>query len=219
MVSHPTVIKETTARKRELGEQLRNHRERAGLRAADIAYRLGSSASKVSRMESGARGTSEIDVAMYLTVCGVTRTQLDELLDLCHDNGDGYWLRPHGTQLPDELRSLVFQETTAMAISSFELVRIPGLLQTEDYARAMIAHSVAVPTDGIEPRVRARMDRGSLLHRTWPPQSLFLIHEQALRLRVGPWSIMHEQLLHLVFATSRQQCVIRVVPSSAGAHA
>lgn len=185
----------------------------------EVARRLGWSPTKVSRLESGTRGSCEIDIAMYLTTCGVSRTELDRLLDLCRASDDGYWLRPHGERLPDELRSLVYQETSAATIGSFELARVPGLLQTEDYARAMITRSVSVPAGGVEMRVRARLGRQSLLQRRNPPTFTFLVHEQALRLRVGGLTVMHEQMLHLVFASSRPHCAVRVVPDSAGAHA
>lgn len=137
------------------------------------------------------------------------------------DADDGYWLRPHGARLPDELRSLVVQENlaTSTSISSFELARVPGLMQTEDYARALLQAVIPESPYGIEARVQARLSRQSLLRKHRPPRFVFLIHEQALRLPVGGARIMHEQLLQLVLAGSLPQVTVRVVPSSSGAHA
>lgn len=168
-------------------------------------------------MEKGERGVSEVDVAIYLAFCGVLREQMDELLALARETDDGQWLQSHGERLADELRTLVFHETTARTIHGFELNVVPGLFQTEEYARALLCRML-VPENGIEVRVQARMDRQGLVRRLDPPQFDFYVHEQALRLPVGGSRVMHEQLLHLVFLTSRPQCRIRVVPTAAGAH-
>src|SRR5690349_23818663 len=109
-------------------------------------------------MESGERGQSEVDVAIYLTFCGVLRHELDDLLALTRETDDGQWVQPHGERILDELRTLIFNETTAALIHEFELSRVPGLLQTEDYARALLNRGL-LPPEGVEARVRARMDR------------------------------------------------------------
>jgi transcriptional regulator with XRE-family HTH domain len=213
-----TAGNQATARARELGGELKQIRENAQLTGERLAGKLGWSPSKISRLESGIRGTSDVDIVMLLAMCGAQRGDVDRILELVRE-ADGYRLRPHGSQLPDELRTLVFQETTATTTTSFELARLPGLLQTEDYAREIITRSVSVPADGVEARVRARMARQNLMRRQWPPRFYFYIHEQALRLPVGGSKVMHEQLLTLVFATSLANCRVRVVPTAVGAHA
>ena len=209
--------RESSARSRELGAELAKRRKKARYTTSDLARQLGWSASKVSRMESGERGQSEVDVAVYLAFCGVLREDLDVLLAMARETDDGTWLQPHGERLPDELRTLVFQETTATIIHSLELNRVPGLFQTEAYARALLRAGL-VAEDGIEARVRARMDRQGLLRRLDPPTLDFFIHEQGLRLPVGSRAVVHEQMLQLVFLTSRPQTRIRVVPIAAGPH-
>ncbi|MBA0127718.1 helix-turn-helix domain-containing protein [Haloechinothrix sp. YIM 98757] len=211
-------LPDSTARARELGAELRHARETIGLSGVEMARRLGWSHSKVSRMESGQRSASEVDTAIYLSSCGVARAELERLLELARQADDGYWVRPHGQALPDELRSLVIQESTATSITSFELSRINGLLQTEEYARALLYDSPLESLDDIELRVEARMARQSLLRRYRPPRLLFYVHEQALRLPVGGARVMHEQVLQLVFTTSLSHCSVRVVPTAAGAH-
>lgn len=209
--------RESTARARELGGELREARERTRLHASDMARVLGWSASKVSRLESGTRGTSEVDVAIYLASCGVDRGELERLLDLAREVDGGYWLRPHGRQLPDELRSLIFQENIARTITSYEPLLIPGLLQTEGYARGLFRWLGQHP-DRVEMKVQARLDRQSLLRRQRPPGFTCYVHEQALRSTVGDASVMHEQLLYLTIVTASARCELRVVPASAGPH-
>lgn len=118
--------------------------------------------------------------------------------------------------MSDELRSLIVLETTAAALCEFQVAVIPGLLQTESYARALIAGAGLVPDEVIEPRVQARKNRQALLHRLQPPWCRFYVHECALRIPVGDAAIMNDQLLHLVFASTRPHVDIRVVPTAAG---
>lgn len=211
-------MNESTARGRELGAELRKRRKAAGWQTQELADKLGWSAAKVSRMETGVRGQSEVDVAVYLTFCKVLREELNELLDLARETDKGRWLRPHGERLPDELRTLIFHENTAASIHSYEPLLIPGLLQTEAYTRALFTWAGLMPRDMIETRVRARLDRQGLLRRSNSPLCFFFIHENALRSAVGSSNIMNEQLLQLVFLTSQSQCQIRVVPTKAGPH-
>lgn len=99
----------SSAHKREIGEALRNARERANLKAAQLAGRLDCTASKVSRMESGHRGVAELDLTMFLANCGTPRKEAVELLEVLREADDGYRPRPHQERLPDELRSLIAQ--------------------------------------------------------------------------------------------------------------
>jgi transcriptional regulator with XRE-family HTH domain len=205
-----------TAHGRELGAELRRRRELAGYQGQELARRLDWSPAKVSRVEVGARTITQADVAMYLASCGVPRDELDPIVDLADEAAHDHRLKSHGEKLPDELRTLIFHETTAAAIDSYELIVVPGLLQTEDYTRALFREVDQFSGESIEFRVRARMDRQTLIRRADPPQCMFFIHENALRAPIGSNQIMHEQLLQLVFFTSRPQCVIRVVPVSVG---
>jgi transcriptional regulator with XRE-family HTH domain len=205
-----------TAHGRELGVELRRRRELAGYNGLELAGRLGWSTTKVSRVETGARIISEVDIAIYLASCGVPRAEMDQILDLAREAGYDHRLKSHGEKLPDELRTLIFHETTAAAIDSYELIVVPGLLQTEDYTRALLQESGMYAGDSIEFRVRARMDRQGLQRRSDPPHCTYFLYESLLRTPIGSNKIMHEQLLQLVFLSSWQHCVIRIVPVSAG---
>jgi transcriptional regulator with XRE-family HTH domain len=214
-----TSLRESTARTRELGAELRRVREEARYAGSELARKLGWSPSKVSRMETGDRNTSEVDTAIYAAFCGVGGEALEHLLDLARENNDDYRLQARGERLPDELRSLIVLETTAEIIVYYEPMVVPGLAQSEDYARALFRDGDMVPEEGIEPRVRVRMERQRLVRRRYPPMITFFVHENALRTPVGDDQIMHEQLLHLLLLCAAPPCRLRVVPSSVGAFA
>src|SRR5882762_8052541 len=114
-----------TARGRALGAELRAWRERAQMDGIEVARRLSWSATKVSNIESGRRGLSEVDAAMYLACCRAPGDDIQQILKFFHDQYE-YWVQPHDTKLADELLSLITLETTAALIRSFEPAVIPG---------------------------------------------------------------------------------------------
>jgi hypothetical protein len=198
---------------------MRLRRKRSGLSATDVSRTLGWSLSKTSRAELGMYRISEVELVHYLAACGVHHEEVWELRQLKHDEERdlGYWMRPHEIgELSDRLHSLVYHESTAIRSTSYERDHVPGLLQTEDYAAALI-RAAEVSGEEFSATLQARMDRQAILQRRDPAGFTFFIHEQALRLPVGDSQIMHEQLLHLVFSTARPHVGIRVVPTSAGA--
>lgn len=207
---------ESTARSRELGEELRRVRELTGMNGSQLARKLGWSQSRISRLESGKRGASELDVTIFLAVCGVTGKELERLVGLCKEVYAQTWLQSHGERISDELTTLARHEATASAIHEYEPLLIPGLLQIEDYTRALFWWAKRVPTEGIEMRVRSRLARQNLLARRYPPQCVFFIHEHALRSMATTTAVMNEQLLHMSLTAVRPSCTIRVIPASAG---
>lgn len=210
------VIEESTARARELGGELKRVRERAKLSGHALARSLGWPAPKISRLENGKRGVSEVDVAIYLARCGATPDELERFIALAHVTDHGYRLQEHSAGMPDELRSLIVLETTAETSAAYEPFYVPGLLQTESYVREMLRLGGRKPGPGFELRVEARMARQALFTRRNPPRLTFFVHEYALRSMVGGPELMYEQALHLVLATSWSRCAIRVVPEAVG---
>ncbi len=128
----------STARRRELGAELRRLREQQGINGQDMAARLQWTPTMISRVETGKRVVSQLEVLKYTTVCGLDADEQTLLLDLAVEPDD-YRIKCHAGKLPDELRTLMFHESTATTIESFESIYIPGLTQTEDYARALSA--------------------------------------------------------------------------------
>lgn len=205
-----------SAQARELGAELWRIRKQANVSGRDIARTLHYDKSTISRIENGTRTISELDVAMYLVTCRASEGEFKRLTALVRQLSNGPWLRCHGDALPDELRSLIFQESTASALTSFVPLLIPGLLQTEDYARAVFRWAGLVPEDGIDMRVRARLGRQRLLDRHPRPRLTFYLHEHALRSPVGSAAIMHEQLLHLLLVSAGTSCKFRAIPHVRG---
>jgi transcriptional regulator with XRE-family HTH domain len=124
----------STVRRRDLGEELRKHRQRAGFSGNELALKLGWHASSITRLEKGERTTSEVLITQYLAYCGGSNEEIQRMLDLHREASDdsGFCFQPHGERLPDGLHTLVRHETTASTIQWFEVALIPGLLQTED---------------------------------------------------------------------------------------
>jgi hypothetical protein len=214
----PAMI-DSTAISRELGAKLRESREKAGLRSVEVARGLGWPQSKVSRLETGDRRTDPMDLAMYLGHCKLTQEEARPLLALANEPDEGFWLRPHGKQLPDRLLTYVMNEAAASAIWWFEPTLVPGLLQTREYAAEVIRGLVTVEPDQVQGQVDARLARQELLKRRDPPETQFFINEAVLHYPIGGPRVMNEQLLHLMFSATRPQITIRIVPLSAGAHA
>jgi transcriptional regulator with XRE-family HTH domain len=173
----------STARRRELGAELRRIRELSGYNGLDMANRLSWTTTMLSRVETGKRTVSPLEVASYTGLCGVAGDELAELLGLA-DEPDNYRLKPHGL-LPDALRTLIFHESTANEIDTVEPVYMPGVMQTEDYARAVFWEAGILDPADIEDAVRIRMSRHDVLTRWNPAQCAFYVHENVLRASVG----------------------------------
>ncbi|MGH3817555.1 MAG: helix-turn-helix domain-containing protein [Pseudonocardiaceae bacterium] len=211
--------RETTVRSRELGEGLRQAMEQAELNGQQAATLLDWSPSWVSRLLAGKRTASPLHVAAILAVCRVIGAERDRLFALCQDQRTSGWLQQHGSQLPKQLRTLINHEDKAITIRDFQAVMVPGLLQTGDYARAMIRDPRTVPADEVEDRVAARLARRHLFSRERPARFTFFIHEFVLRLPVGGPAVMSDQLHHLLRMSERPYLTLRVVPAALGAHA
>jgi transcriptional regulator with XRE-family HTH domain len=202
---------------RELGAELRKRREAAGLIGEDIVRVTGWHRSKVSRVEMGQAEISVVDAIHYLAACKVFATEARDLLGLCRDAERklGYWLSPHGEWLEDTLDSLIYHEATAERSGIYEPLVIPGLLQTSRYARVLIGRSPGLPQEDIDDAVRLREERQQVLHRPQAGRFVFFVQEQALRLRIGSRSVMHDQLLKLVLMAALPNVSLRVIPAVA----
>jgi transcriptional regulator with XRE-family HTH domain len=211
--------REPTIRSRELGEGLREAMKHAGLSGKQAAQMLDVTPSYVSMLLAGKRGASEVDIAAFLGVCRVKGVERDRLLALCREQDTPGWFQQHGTRMPKQLATLIDHENKAMTISVFEAIFVPGLLQTGEYARAVISRSVNVPPDEVDDRVAARLARQSLFSRHRPARFTFYLHESVLRLPVGGPVVMAEQLRHLQRMSARSYLTLRVVPVGFGAHA
>lgn len=189
---------EPTIRSRELGEGLRKAMHKAGLNGRQTGHQLGWSEARVSRLLSGKRGGTEVDISAFLAVCKVKGKERGRLLELCREQHTRGWFQQHGSSLPKQLRTLIDHENKAVEIGDFQSAVVPGLLQTGEYARAVISRVVNVPVEEIEDRVAARLARQTLFTRDQPARFTFYIHEFVLRTPVGGSAVMSEQLHQLL---------------------
>jgi len=210
-----------TARRMLLGVHLRRLREAKGVTREAAGYEIRSSESKISRMELGRVGFKERDVSDLLTLYGVTdQVQRDTLLGLAREaNTPGWWHR-YGDLLANWFQPYLGLEAASALIRTYEVQFVPGLLQTEDYARAviMLGHGSAKAED-IERRVSVRMARQQLLTRPNPPQLWAVVDEATLKRPIGGAKVMRAQIEALIDATRLPNVQIQVIPFEAGGHA
>lgn len=202
-------------RLRKLTSSLKKHRNNAGLSVTAAAQQLGFSQPKMSRIESGAVRPKVADVGAMLDLYGVRSPERDALLNLAREaDRRGWW-----TQYDDLFSgSFLALEDEAESITTWQGLVLPGLLQIEEYARAVIAAGHPDDPEGTHRRVVARMNRGMLLRRPNPPRVHAILGEAVVRQQVGGPEVMQRQLTALWDVSARPNVDIQVVPFSADAH-
>jgi transcriptional regulator with XRE-family HTH domain len=212
--------REPTIRSRTLGEGLRRAMESAGVSGKTVADRIGCSGAHISRLLSGKRGATVEDVTSILTICGIRKgAERSYLLSLCEDPHRPGWFQQHGSRLPKQVRALVDHEDLTDRYLDFQPLVMPGLLQTSDYALAVMRGCTNTLADEVAERLAGRMARQEVLNRRNPACFEFIIHEWVLRTPVGGRLVMSDQLHHLLRMSVREHISIRVLPASIGAHA
>lgn len=204
-----------------LGGQLRRLREAAGITPDRAGYVIRASRSKISRVEHGRVSFKERDVADLLTLYGVTdENERRRMLNLAqHANSQGWWSR-YDDVMPDWFETYVGLEQATSLIRTYELQFIPGLFQTEEYARAVtvLGHRSA-PAAEIERRVSLRLQRQQILTRPdFTPRVWAVIDESALRRPLGGRNAMRTQLVHLLELTELPHVTMQVMPFDRGGH-
>ncbi|WP_188188641.1 helix-turn-helix domain-containing protein [Nonomuraea sp. SYSU D8015] len=191
-----------TVRRLRLGQELRLLRERRKLTGARAAKELGWSPSKVSRIEAARTMPSTDDIKALVKLYRVDGDKLDELIGLLRDAEQRGWWEDYEDSLPEEYTRFLGLEAEAISQRSWEPQIVPGLLQTEDYAREVILASrgiARITHSGVRSRVEARLDRQQrVLHRPDPCRLTVVLDESALMRRFGEPSVMREQMEHLL---------------------
>jgi transcriptional regulator with XRE-family HTH domain len=202
-----------TVRRKRLSTELRRLRERAGLTCEDVGQRLECSGTRISRMETGRIGARPGDVRELLEIYGVTGAEADALVQLARDARRKGWRHAYGPVLPPWFEAYVGLESDAARLREFQPMMVPGLLQTEDYARAVLR---AAPQPGhggdIDRQVALRMRRQAILDGAGPLEAAIVLGEGVLRAQVGGPAVMRAQLHRLAGLAARPNVTLQVLP-------
>jgi transcriptional regulator with XRE-family HTH domain len=209
-----------TARRVQLGAQLRQLREASGLSRAAAGEAIRSSESKISRLELGRVGFKQRDLIDLLALYGVKdEAEHDRLVAMGRDaNAPGWW-RSYADVLAPWFQNYLDLEQGAELIRTYEVQFVPGLLQTEEYARAVInlGHGTSSRED-VERRVDLRMARARMLTRPDSPRLWAVIDEAVLRRPIGGVGVLKAQIESLLRATDLPNVRLQVMPFRAGGH-
>ncbi|WP_371783182.1 helix-turn-helix domain-containing protein [Streptosporangium subroseum] len=208
-----------TVRRRQLGMELRRLREHANVSAIEAGERIGRSDSTISRFETGRVTIRQKVLVQLLDLYGAADEETQAVLDLAREASKRGWWHAHGDAVPPWFEVFIGLEAEAASIQTYQPQLVPGLLQTEAYARAVIeTDHPGMPDEEIDRLVALRLARQKLLTRSNPPQLWAVMSEAALRHAIGGPAAMQEQLLKLR-DTRRLACVtLQVLPFAAGAH-
>ncbi|MFD4057243.1 helix-turn-helix domain-containing protein [Streptomyces californicus] len=212
-----------TVRRRQLGRMLRALREARGLTQDEVAALAGGSlyGVKVSRIEGAKNAASASDVTRILDALEVSDTDLrDKLLKLTREGARRGWWQSYRSVLSPEYEDLIRLESEADQISTWQPGVIPGLLQTGEYARQIIAATAmsAAVEERVDALVEVRLARQSVLSRETPLALWAIIGEAALRTRCADGGIMYDHLGRLLALAARPTITIQVLPSTAPPH-
>jgi len=195
-----------------LGAQLRRLREAAGISRADAGYRIRSSESKMSRIELGRVGFKERDVADLLTMYGVDDpAEREAFLEMVKQSSQPGWWQRYSDVIPGWFNNYVGLEESASRIQTYELQFVPGLLQTEDYAAAVVGHGGAKSGESVERRLDLRLRRQKNLTRPDAPRLWAVIDESVLYRPIGGPSVLKAQLDALLELSSQPNVSLQIL--------
>lgn len=208
--------------RRRLRSELRSAREAKGLTQDQVAHEMDWSLSKIIRIEGASSSISANDLKALLSLYGITESErVDSLLTLAKAGRERSWWSAYRDVAPSLLLQLIEYESVASAIRQFETLFIPGILQTEEYARAVIQNyydDEGPGSDKLRALVELRVRREGLLNSEHSPSFNFMLDEAAVSRLVGGSSVMRSQLRRLIAVAEKPNVTVEIVPFSAGLH-
>jgi hypothetical protein len=209
-----------TMRRRRLARELTRLREEKGMTIRQAATALEWDPSKLSRVEGLQRGMIVRDVRRLLNLYGVSdEAQREALFEMARQAKQRGWWQAYADVMPSEYGNMIGMEAEASEIRGYEPELVPGLLQTEGYARAVIrAYRSGDTAKEIDRRVEIRMMRQQVIDRDDPPRVRLVLNEGAVRRVVGGPDSMRDQLRKLAAERERSNVMIQVLPFAAGEH-
>jgi transcriptional regulator with XRE-family HTH domain len=207
--------------RRRLSAELKKARQVSGLTQDQVASDMVWSLSKIIRIESASSGISVNDLKALLQLYGVKDPeQVDSLLALARASRERSWWSEYRGVAPRSLLQLIEYESAGHVVKQFETLFIPGILQIEDYARAVIEnyYEEGPGPDQLRALVKLRIRREGLFDAENRPSFHFMLDEAVVRRPVGGSSVMRRQLRRLIEVAQKPNITIEVVPFSTGLH-
>lgn len=209
-----------TVRLRRLAAELRSLRASSGLTRDEVVERTGINAATMYRIEHARVRPQTRTLRTLLDLYGVEKEQQAELVGLLRDARERGWLHAYQSELPEQYMNFIGFEGEARSSWNYESLFVPGLLQTQDYARAVIRGEFPFASrDEIERRVEVRIARQGVLQGDNPLELWGIVDEAALRRQVGGQAVMRAQLRHVLDAVELPNVTFQVIRFDAGAHA
>jgi transcriptional regulator with XRE-family HTH domain len=207
-----------TVRRRRLAFELRRLREAARLTCEDVAELLECSASKISRIETARVTVAPRDVRDLLRIYGVPLDQQESLIQLARESRQKGWWHAYGDSVQPHFATYLGMESAASEIKHVNLTRLPVLLQTEDYAREVIAAGRMRRSLTDNDRSVELIQERQRLAEANPPDVWVVLDEAALRRQVGGPGVMRQQIEHLLELSAAPGLFLQFIPFSSGAH-
>jgi len=213
------VVQDPTVQRRRLRRELRSARDAAELKQAEVARAMDWSPSKLIRIEKGDVGVSTNDLKALLSHYGVKdEGRVNGLLELARSARGASFYDPYADLLKQGFKDYLAYEASASVIRQYDPVLIPGLLQTEEYGRALLEHTFGLGAKEVDKVWAVRQHRQELHDREDPPEMLFVVDESALRRDVGRGHVMHRQLERLKEFAAEPHISLQVLTFTCGAH-
>ncbi len=210
-----------TIRLRRLAAEMRRLRGSNEMTREEVSERTSINEATIYRLETArVRRPQKRTLMTLLDLYGVTDPHRAELLELGRTGAQQGLLQAYHSELPEEYTTYIAFEAEARSVSNYESLFVPGLLQTEAYAHAVITGVLPMASEReVEQRVRARMERQRLLSAPGTLKLWAILDEAALHRQVGSRGVMRAQLTHLIKTANEPNVIVQVIPYSAGAHA
>lgn len=207
-----------TARRRRLSIELKKLREKSALTCAQVGQALDWSGSKVNRMETGSGRVQPSDVDALCRFYGTSDELREFLKSLAREAKTRGWWQVHGAGVPEWFNIYIGLEQDASTLRQYQCELLPGLMQTEAYARELHTTGAHMSSEDIDRAVRVRLERQQMLARKDAPDAWFVVNEGAVRNVIGDRELMRDQLERLLDAMALPSVTLQVLPFDSGTH-
>ncbi|MEU5463947.1 helix-turn-helix domain-containing protein [Streptomyces althioticus] len=207
-----------TARRRRLSIELKKLRERSALTCAQVGQALDWSGSKVNRMETGSGRVQPSDVDALCRFYGTSDELREFLKSLAREAKTRGWWQVHGAGVPEWFNIYIGLEQDASTLRQYQCEVLPGLMQTEAYARELHTTGAHMSAEDIDRAVRVRLERQEMLTRPDAPEAWFVVNEGAVRNVIGDREVMRDQLEKVLEATALPSVTLQVLPFDSGTY-